>query len=87
MSVEGILLEDVFGVDERNSLEDAIFCVHLQRQYSASRDLNAFLKHYDMDERKIEDEGAKRHLKALKVINVKVLKNIILINFPIYRGV
>jgi hypothetical protein len=39
----------------------------LQRQYSASRDLNAFLENYDMDVKNIEDEGAKKYLKALQV--------------------
>ena len=67
LSVEGILLEDLFSVDNYKFLQDAVFSVHLQRQYSASRDLHAFLENYGMDARNIEDEGAKRYLQALEV--------------------
>lgn len=70
LSVEGILLEDVFCVEDLSLIQDAVFCVHLQRQYSASRDLHAFLENYGMDPRKIEDEGAKRYYKALEVRNL-----------------
>jgi hypothetical protein len=67
LSVEGILLEDVVGVEDIEFLQDSIFCVHLQRQYSASRDLNAFLENFHMDEKQIEDESGKKYLQALKV--------------------
>jgi len=66
LGVEGILLEDLVATDGFN-LQDSLFCVHLQRQYSASRDLNAFLELYDMDIKSIEDEGAKKYLIALQV--------------------
>jgi len=66
LGVEGILLEDLVATDGFN-LQDSMFCVHLQRQYSASRDLNAFLELYDMDIKSIEDEGAKKYLIALQV--------------------
>lgn len=66
LGVEGILLEDLVSTDGFN-LQDSLFCVHLQRQYSASRDLNAFLELYDMDIKSIEDEGAKKYLIALQV--------------------
>eukprot|EP01038_Epipyxis_sp_PR26KG_P008072 gene8072-10935_t len=66
LCVEGILQEDLCGVDDSENLLDSVFCIHLQRQYSASRDLDAFLKHYDMDVRNIVDDGAKRYLKALQ---------------------
>ena len=42
LAAEGILRTDIEctnGVD----LNDSLFCVHLQRQYSASRDLNVSL--------------------------------------------
>jgi hypothetical protein len=67
LSVEGILLEEIFCVEDLSLIQDAVFCVHLQRQYSASRDLHAFLENYGMDPRKIEDEGAKRYFQALEV--------------------
>jgi hypothetical protein len=66
LGVEGILLEDIVATEGIN-LQDSLFCVHLQRQYSASRDLNAFLENYDMDVKNIEDEGAKKFLIALQV--------------------
>ena len=67
MSVEGILLEDLVGVEDIISLHDAIFCVHLQRQYSASRELNAFLEKYDMDVKKITEDSELKYLQALEV--------------------
>lgn len=69
LSVEGILLEDLVGVDTITSLHDAIFCVHLQRQYSASRELNAFLEKYNMDVKNIVEESELRYLQALEVRN------------------
>lgn len=66
LGVEGILSEDVVATDGFN-VQESLFCVHLQRQYSASRDLDAFLELYDMDVKSIEDEGAKKFLVALQV--------------------
>lgn len=66
LGAEGILLEDLVATDGI-SLQDSLFCVHLQRQYSASRDLLAFLSNYDMDEKRIEDESGKKYLLALRV--------------------
>lgn len=85
LGVEGILLEDLVATDGFN-LQDSLFCVHLQRQYSASRDLNAFLENYDMDIKSIEDEGAKKYLIALQVCdNVEpVFLGILLANY-VYR--
>jgi hypothetical protein len=80
--VEGILLEDVSVVEGTDNLIDCIFCVHLQRQYSASRDLQAFLKTYNNDVKSIEDESAKKYLLALqkgreneKKLNDSYMKN------------
>jgi hypothetical protein len=67
LKFEGILLEDVFETPLISNLFDSIFCVHLQRQYSASRDLNAFLENYNMNPNNIKDEGAKKYLLALQV--------------------
>jgi len=65
--VEGIISEDLVGVEEINSLQDSLFCVHLQRQYSAFRELNAFLEGYNMDKTKISDEGELKYYEALEV--------------------
>ena len=39
MSVEGILVEDVFLDPSPMSFDDCLFKVHLQQQYSAAREL------------------------------------------------
>jgi hypothetical protein len=67
MSVEGILLEDLVGVEEIIALHDAIFCVHLQRQYSASRELLTFLEKYNGDVKNITEESELKYLQALEV--------------------
>lgn len=69
LSAEGILLEDINATEGTNNLVDCLFCVHLQRQYSASRDLQAFLNIYGNDAKKIEDESAKKYYLALQVIH------------------
>ncbi|KAJ1428063.1 hypothetical protein B484DRAFT_450044, partial [Ochromonadaceae sp. CCMP2298] len=66
LNVEGILLEDIVGTEAIGSLHDAIFCVHLQRQYSASRELNAFLEKYNMDVKNIAEESEQKYLQALE---------------------
>jgi hypothetical protein len=67
LSVEGILVDDVCGCEAISSVHDALFCVHLQRQYSASRELNAFLEQYGMDMKNIKDESELKYLQALEV--------------------
>lgn len=66
LGVEGILNEDVFGMEEISNIHDAIFCVHLQRQYSASRELHSFLQRHGNDPRSITDENEINYLKALE---------------------
>jgi len=66
-SMLGILVEDIVGVEEITSLHDAIFCIHLQRQYSASRELYMFLERYNMDIKSITDESEINYLLALQV--------------------
>jgi hypothetical protein len=67
LSVEGILQYDIVSYEGNDNLLDCIFCVHLQRQYSASRDLSAFLANYGNDVKAIQDESAKKYLLALQV--------------------
>lgn len=43
MCGEGILVEDVVVSDSLNLFEDSLFCIQLQRQYSAARELEEFL--------------------------------------------
>lgn len=65
--MEGILLEELIGVDAISSLHDSVFCVHLQRQYSAARELNAFLEKYGMDVKNITEDSELKYLQALEV--------------------
>jgi hypothetical protein len=67
LGAEGILLDDLAGVDTLQSIQDALFCVHLTRQYSASRELSVFLDNYNGDRRKITDESELKYLQALEV--------------------
>jgi hypothetical protein len=47
MCSEGIIIEDIVGSSNvEDTLHDGIFTIHLQRQYSASRELNDFLASY-----------------------------------------
>jgi hypothetical protein len=63
--VEGVLEEDVYGNEYLSSLFDVLFCVHLQRQYSAARELNAFLANYDP--LNVADDNELKYLHALEV--------------------
>eukprot|EP00981_Chlorochromonas_danica_P005600 scaffold1159_cov160-Ochromonas_danica.AAC.22 len=66
LGCEGILLEEVSVVEGTQTFQDCLFAVHLQRQYSASRDLQAFLKIYNHDIKNIKEPAAKKYLLALQ---------------------
>lgn len=53
--------------DSIPSFEDALFCIHFQRQYSASRELEDYLRTYDIDIDNVEDNSTSKFLHALKV--------------------
>ena len=63
LCAEGILLQDIVVSSDIGVFDDAIFCVHLKRQYSASRELEEFLASG------AESTGSRsvKHLQALKV--------------------
>ena len=46
-------------------LDDCIFCVHLQRQYSAARELEEFLK--TKNDSSTDESRAAKYFQALKV--------------------
>jgi len=62
---EGILLEDLILNQTLASLDDALFCVHLQRQYSASRELDEYLAGLKESG---EDESNPSVIKFLKAL-------------------
>ena len=82
LGVEGILLEDIVCTDGFN-LQDSLFCVHLARQYSASRDLNAFLDNYGGELKNIEDESAKKYLLALQVCTIIIVTKYLTISLQL----
>ena len=63
---EGILLDDLVLSDLIEEFDDCIFAVHLQRQYSASRELESFLETYKVDSTTVLDDSMKQYLKALE---------------------
>ena len=63
---EGILLEDVAVNDALSSFEDALFCIHLQRQYSAALELNKCLLAHPTAA-STEDVAMSKYFHALQV--------------------
>lgn len=64
LSSEGILVEDVYMDGDVKNISDFIFCVHQQRQYSASKELESF-------ERSVPDvlnapDHVKKYITALQ---------------------
>lgn len=48
--------------------DDSLFCVHLQRQYSAARELEDFVKLNNVDIKNIQDPNLAKYFQALKVV-------------------
>lgn len=67
LCAEGILLQDLGVVDTPKVFDDSLFCVHLQRQYSAAKELEEFLKKDKIDVRNITDANIAKYYQALKV--------------------
>jgi hypothetical protein len=65
LCAEGILVEHVILRGDITTLDDALYCIHLQRQYSAARELEEFLatEHNGEDS---NDASLKRYTTALK---------------------
>ena len=51
LCAEGILVEDIVVDQKSSSFEDSLFCIYLQRQYSAARELDEFLRTSNTDEK------------------------------------
>ena len=68
LSAEGIFLEDVSANNNTNLLDDTLFCVHLQRQYSAQRELQEFLLLNAPDKKGQSDPQSEKYYQALKVV-------------------
>jgi hypothetical protein len=63
LGAEGILLSDLITTDSSADFDDCVFAVHLQRQYSAAKELETFMESRPEDEPM--DDGAKQYLNAL----------------------
>lgn len=66
LSLEGILVEDVFATDTMESFEDHIFQIYIQMQYSASNEYEEFKAHFEGNIGDVEDESTLKHIQALK---------------------
>lgn len=62
-------MQDLGVVDTPKVFDDSLFCVHLQRQYSAAKELEEFLKKDKIDVRNITDANIAKYYQALKVIS------------------
>lgn len=66
LCAEGILLEDVVVHDSVTTFEDALFCIHLQRQYSASKELEVYLQQYYHGDKTNDDPNSVKYVQALQ---------------------
>lgn len=74
LCAEGILLEDLIILDQITVFDDFLFRVHLQRQYSAARELDEFLRINKLDPKAISDPNTLKYYQALKV-SIILFKN------------
>lgn len=65
LCAEGILLEDLIVDEHVRVLDDCLFCVHLQRQYSAARELEDFIASTKNNSE--SDANSAKYYQALKV--------------------
>lgn len=73
LCAEGILLEDIIANDKVKVLDDCLFCIHLQRQYSAARELEEFIK--ARKDSAVDDPHSAKYFQALKVAQLSSLQN------------
>jgi hypothetical protein len=62
-------MEEVVVDQSLLAFEDALFCIHLQRQYSASNELDTFLQTYFQGDKTSEDPNGLKYVQALQVGN------------------
>lgn len=65
LSAEGIVVEDVFVSPSLKSFEEHQFQIYVQRQYSATNELEEFLGRIDPEDMSSIDQGTKNHMDAL----------------------
>lgn len=67
LCAEGILKEDLNIEENMKVFHDSLFCVHLQRQYSAAREFDEFMSTNKLDPKNIADPNIAKYYQALKV--------------------
>mmetsp|Transcript_21565 Transcript_21565/g.47993 ORF Transcript_21565/g.47993 Transcript_21565/m.47993 type:complete len:288 (+) Transcript_21565:194-1057(+) len=89
LSSEGILVEDVHVSQSIKFFEEHLFQVYVQQQYSATNELEEFMRKYNaMQEEEsgpsggAQDQGVKNHMEAL----VKGKENELKLNKVVMRG-
>ena len=82
LSAEGILVEDVFVSSALKCFEEHQFQIYVQRQYSATNELDEFLNKIPVDATEVSDPGLRNHMEALvkgkeneTTLNKAVMKN------------
>ena len=67
LCAEGILLEHIFLKSNITTLDDALFCIHLQRQYSASKEYNDYMESIvDEPPEVVNEPSALKYQQALE---------------------
>lgn len=70
LMADGTLVESLFATEtsDIDCFEEAIFCIHLQRQYSASIELSEFMDTYTFDNNDKTNSTKSKYLQALLVL-------------------
>ena len=63
---EGILNTSINLTEDLSLVENSLFSIHLQRQYSAAREYDEFIDANDIDENEIPDKTVARYVNSLK---------------------
>ncbi len=79
LSAEGILSESLVVNDDLSLFDDYLFMIHLQRQYSASKELDEFLQSNTSAE-DLNSESNQKYLHALTV-KIHIIYNLIYKSF------
>ena len=79
MSSEGILVEDMFVTEDLKLLDSCLFAVHLQRKYSAYKELQTYVRLNDIDVTNTNDQdpASVKYLQALLVSLTSRFHNIL----------
>ncbi|RYH07258.1 hypothetical protein EON65_41960 [archaeon] len=77
--------EDLSIEENMRVFHDSLFCIHLQRQYSAARELDEFLSTNKIDPKNILDPNIAKYYQALKVSLNYIFEVIILLTIGTYQ--